>query len=113
VASLVAEASRILHHGGLFLYPADRRPGYDRGRLRLVYETNPIGMLIEEAGGAASDGLRRIRDLVPQSLYQRMPLVFVSSDKVECFARYYAGPPSTSERSPLFGQRGLFYHSRA
>jgi fructose-1,6-bisphosphatase I len=112
LASLVAEASRILNRGGVFLYPADRRPGYERGRLRLVYEANPIAMLIEEAGGAATDGVRRIRDLVPHDLHQRVPLVFGASDKVERVARYYAGPPSTSERSPLFGQRGLFYSAR-
>ena len=112
LASLVAEASRILNRGGVFLYPADRRPGYERGRLRLVYEANPIAMLIEEAGGAATDGVRRIRDLVPQDLHQRVPLVFGAADKVERVARYYAGPPSTSERSPLFGQRGLFYNAR-
>jgi fructose-1,6-bisphosphatase I len=112
LASLVAEASRILNRGGVFLYPADRRPGYERGRLRLIYEANPIAMLMEEAGGAATDGVRRIRDLVPQELHERTPLVFGSADKVERVARYYAGPPSTSERSPLFGQRGLFYHAR-
>jgi fructose-1,6-bisphosphatase I len=112
LASLVAEASRILNRGGIFLYPADRRPGYEQGRLRLVYEANPIAMLIEEAGGAATDGVRRIRDLAPQDLHQRIPLVFGAADKVERVARYYAGPPSTSERSPLFGQRGLFYNAR-
>jgi fructose-1,6-bisphosphatase I len=112
LASLVAEASRILNRGGVFLYPADRRPGYERGRLRLVYEANPIAMLIEEAGGTATDGVRRIRDLGPQELHQRTPLVFGASDKVARIARYYDGPPSTSERSPLFGQRGLYYHAR-
>mgnify|MGYP001081105017 CR=1 FL=1 len=112
LASLVAETWRILNRGGVFLYPADRRPGYERGRLRLVYEANPIAMLIEEAGGAATDGTRRIRDLKPQELHERTPLVFGAADKVERIARYYASPPSTSERSPLFGQRGLFYNAR-
>ncbi len=112
LASLVAEASRIFNRGGVFLYPADRRPGYERGRLRLVYEANPIAMLVEEAGGAATDGVRRIRDLVPHALHERTPLVFGAADKVERIARYYEGPPSTSERSPLFGQRGLFYNAR-
>jgi fructose-1,6-bisphosphatase I len=110
IASLVAEAFRILGRGGIFLYPADRRPGYDRGRLRLVYEAHPLALVIEQAGGAAIDGFTRILDLVPHELHQRTPLIFGSADKVARVARYHAGPPSTSERSPLFARRGLFYH---
>ena len=107
-ASLVAEASRILVRGGVFLYPADRRRGYEQGRLRLVYEANPLAFVIEQAGGPATDGEAPIRDRQPQSLHQRVPLVFGAADKVERVARYYAGLPSSSERSPLFGKRGLF-----
>jgi len=110
IASLVAEAFRILGRGGIFLYPADRRPGYEHGRLRLVYEAQPIALVVEQAGGAASDGFTRILDLVPRHLHQRTPLIFGSRDKVERVERYNADPPSTSERSPLFGRRGLFYH---
>jgi fructose-1,6-bisphosphatase I len=94
--------------GGIYLYPADARRGYGEGRLRLVYEANPIAWLTEQAGGAAIDGYRRILDLVPTSLHQRVPLVFGSCDEVERLARYVAGPASLGERSPLFGQRGLF-----
>jgi fructose-1,6-bisphosphatase I len=111
IASLVAEAFRILVRGGIFLYPADRRPGYEHGRLRLVYEAQPIALVIEQAGGAASDGFERILDLTPRQLHQRTPLIFGSSDKVARVERYHAGPPSSSERSPLFVRRGLFFHA--
>lgn len=110
IASLVAEAFRILRRGGVFLYPADRRPGYESGRLRLVFEANPLAMVMEQAGGAATDGLNRILDLTPSTLMQRVPLVFGSRDKVARVSRHHATPPSTSERSPLFARRGFFYH---
>src|SRR3546814_5840330 len=75
VASLVAEAHRILKRGGIFLYPADARPGYDAGRLRLVYECAPIAFVIERAGGRATDGIDPILDMIPHTLHQRVPLV--------------------------------------
>ena len=56
VASLVADAYRILARGGIFLYPRDARPGYHQGRLRLVYEANPVALIVEQAGGAATGG---------------------------------------------------------
>lgn len=108
IASLVAEAFRILVRGGVFLYPADSRPGYGHGRLRLLYEANPIALIAEQAGGAATDGTRRILDLVPESPHQRTPLVFGSRDKVERVRRYHEDPPFAAHRAPLFGQRGLF-----
>lgn len=110
IASLVAEAYRIFVRGGIFLYPADKRPGYENGRLRLVYEANPLALLVEQAGGAATSGENRILDTVPNQIHQRTPLIFGSVDKVQRVAGYYVAPPSTSERSPLFAQRGLFYH---
>jgi fructose-1,6-bisphosphatase I len=108
IASLVAEAFRILAKGGIYLYPRDARPGYQNGRLRLVYEANPIAMLIEQAGGAATDGVNRILEIVPRELHQRVPLVFGSREKVERAARYHTGGLAIGERSPLFGRRGLF-----
>ncbi|MDH3662854.1 MAG: class 1 fructose-bisphosphatase [Alphaproteobacteria bacterium] len=108
LASVVAEAFRILMRGGIYLYPGDARPGYAQGRLRLVYEANPIACLIEQAGGAATDGEHRILDLTPDRLHQRVPLVFGSSSKVDRVARYHVEPPAASETSPLFGDRGLF-----
>jgi len=107
-ASLVAEATRILTRGGIYLYPADARPNYRQGRLRLTYEANPIAFLVEQAGGGASDGRSRILDLVPAALHQRVPLVFGSRREVERIARYYAAPQDTGETSPLFGRRSLF-----
>lgn len=108
IGSLVAEASRILTRGGVFLYPGDQRRGYGEGRLRLVYEANPIALLIEQAGGAASTGAGRILDLVPDNLHQRVPLVFGSRGEVERVEHYTTDPHSIGDRSPLFGRRGLF-----
>jgi fructose-1,6-bisphosphatase I len=107
IASLVADAYRVLTRGGVFLYPADRRRAYARGRLRLVYEANPIAYLVERAGGAATDGARRILDLVPGSLHERTPLVFGCPARVACVERYLAGRDALAERSPLFARRGL------
>jgi fructose-1,6-bisphosphatase I len=90
LAAAVGDLQRILRRGGMFFYAADRRPGYGKGRLRLVYEANPIAFLCEQAGGAATDGTRRILDIVPEALHQHTPLVFGSADEVETFARYAA-----------------------
>ncbi|MDP3897725.1 MAG: class 1 fructose-bisphosphatase [Mesorhizobium sp.] len=107
-ASLVSEAYRILMRGGVFLYPADQRKGYGHGRLRLVYEANPIAMLVEQAGGSATDTVHDILDLVPEGLHQRTPLVFGAAKEVARIARYHTEPSLIGERSPLFGNRGLF-----
>lgn len=107
IASLVADTYRILMRGGVFLYPADRRPSYRHGRLRLVYEANPVALLVEQAGGAASDGVRRILDIEPEQLHQRIPLVFGSADKVERVRRYHLDPIQSTQGWPLFARRGL------
>lgn len=106
VASLVAEAHRILSRGGIFLYPGDARKGYANGRLRAVYECAPIAMLIEQAGGRATNGTDRILDQTPEALHARTPLVFGSANEVARVAVYHDLPES--EISPLFGKRGLF-----
>ncbi len=106
VASLVAETHRILTRGGVFLYPGDARPGYARGRLRMVYECAPIAFVIEQAGGAATDGSERILDQTPASLHARTPFVFGSSEKVDRICVYNDLPEQ--ELSALFGSRGLF-----
>lgn len=107
-ASPVAEAFRVLSRGGIFLYPRDARPGYENGRLRLVYEANPIALLIEQAGGTATDGVRRILEITQSSLHQRVPLVFGSADQVARVARHYRELYLDYDTSPLFGRRGLF-----
>ncbi len=108
VASLVAEAYRILVRGGVFLYPRDDRPGYQNGRLRLVYEANPIALLFKQAGGMATDGTRDILDIVPAKLHVRVPLVFGSSEIVDRVADYHVNRNTMISRSPLFSRRGLF-----
>ncbi len=107
VGSLVADVFRILVRGGVYLYPGDGREGYAQGRLRLVYECNPIAMICEQAGGAATDGRTRILDIKPAKLHVRSPLVAGSAEEVERVARYYADRPSKGA-SPLFAKRGLF-----
>jgi len=108
VGCVVADAYRILLRGGIYLYPGDARPGYERGRLRLVYEGNPIAMLMEQAGGAASDGFTPIMEIAPRTLHQRVPLIFGSRDKVTRVTELHmSGIPQAGQR-PLFGTRGLF-----
>ena len=88
VGSLVADAWRIFRRGGIFLYPADARLGYEAGRLRLVYEANPVAFLVEAAGGKAVDGSGPILDLLPENLHARVPFIFGSANEVDEFMRY-------------------------
>ncbi len=108
IASLVADCYRILIRGGVFLYPGDQRKGYHQGRLRLVYEANPIAYLVEQAGGAATDTVNRLLEIEPESLHQRTPVVFGAAREVRRIARYHTEPSNIGERAPLFGNRGLF-----
>lgn len=110
IASLVAEVHRIVTRGGVFLYPSDRRPGYEHGRLRRVYECAPIAFVIEQAGGRATDGCDRILDQRATSLHERTPFVFGSAEKVDRVAAYHDLPEA--ETSALFGKRGLFREGR-
>jgi fructose-1,6-bisphosphatase I len=107
IASLVAECHRILSRGGIFLYPADIRKGYSAGRLRLVYECNPIAFLIEQAGGRASTGVQRILEIQPQNIHERVPMIFGSKHEVELVEQYYAGLNPYHERPQLFRNRTL------
>ncbi|MDD2868706.1 class 1 fructose-bisphosphatase [Neomegalonema sp.] len=106
VASLVAETHRILTRGGVFLYPGDARKGYERGRLRYLYECAPIAFLIEQAGGAATDGVSPILAQTPDALHARTPFVFGGAANVARIAAYHE--LSHEETSALFGGRGLF-----
>ena len=82
VGSLVADAFRILVRGGVFLYPQDTRKGYENGRLRLVYEANPVSFLIEQARGVSIDGSSMILSLKPKNLHERIPLIFGSKNEI-------------------------------
>lgn len=106
VASLVAETHRILTRGGLFLYPGDGRPGYENGRLRMVYECAPIAFVIAQAGGGATDGFDPILDRTAPALHTRTPLIFGSCTMVDRLTAYNDLPER--EVSALFGNRGLF-----
>jgi fructose-1,6-bisphosphatase I / sedoheptulose-1,7-bisphosphatase len=108
IASMVAEAHRILMRGGVFMYPRDSREPTRAGRLRLLYEANPIGLLMEQAGGRASTGYSPILRVGPDSLHQRISLVFGSRNEVQRIEQYHAGPCADEMRTPLFAKRSLF-----
>ena len=135
IASLVAEAHRILMRGGVFLYPRDyrvspeaaatRRPPPEEvgrlgsgpaptqnppnnGRLRLLYEANPIAFVMEQAGGRASTGRQPVLGVKPTALHQRIGLVFGSKSEVERIERYHHEPAMRDPGTPLFAERSLF-----
>jgi fructose-1,6-bisphosphatase I / sedoheptulose-1,7-bisphosphatase len=138
IASMVAEAHRILMRGGVFMYPRDSRVGpltaaqrqsppegvgqlgsgpspaqdpLNPGRLRLMYEANPIGLLVEQAGGCASTGRERILDVAPTQLHERVPVILGSKNEVERIERYHREHDSGTDKpfiSPLFNERSLF-----
>ena len=108
IASLVAETHRILMRGGVFMYPRDRKDLSKAGRLRLLYEANPIGFLIEQAGGRASTGQRPILEVQPQSVHERIGFVFGARSEVERIERYHRDHNEFEYDAPLFGTRGLF-----
>jgi fructose-1,6-bisphosphatase I / sedoheptulose-1,7-bisphosphatase len=108
IASLVAETHRILMRGGVFLYPRDNREPGRPGRLRLLYEANPIAFIVEQAQGRASTGRTGILDTVPRTLHERIGFVFGSRDEVERIERYHRESNLRELDSPLFGTRGLF-----
>jgi len=91
IASMVADVHRILTRGGLFMYPRDGRDPAMPGKLRLMYEANPMAMIIEQAGGAATDGTQRILDIQPTSLHQRVPVFLGSKEEVERISGYHQG----------------------
>ena len=89
IASMVADVHRILTRGGVFLYPWDKREPEKPVKLRLLYEANPMSWLIEQAGGAASNGKQRILDIVPGKLHERVSVFLGSKNEVEHIARYH------------------------
>ncbi|MDR0274491.1 MAG: class 1 fructose-bisphosphatase [Burkholderiaceae bacterium] len=109
IASMVADVHRILIRGGVFSYPRDEKN--KNGRLRLMYEANPMALLIEQAGGAASTGRGRLLDEQPQALHQRVPVVLGSKSEVERIEQYHREFDAGTDKpfvSPLFNERSLF-----
>lgn len=93
IASLVAEVYRILTRGGVFMYPYDYKDPSQAGRLRLMYEANPMAFIVEQAGGACSTGRERIMDIRPEDIHQRVPLILGSKNEVERIVAYHREQP--------------------
>ena len=91
IASMVADVHRILIRGGVFMYPWDKREPEKAGKLRLMYEANPMSWLVEQAGGAATNGKQRILDLQPGKLHERVSVVLGSKNEVERVTSYHLG----------------------
>ena len=108
IASLVAEAHRILMRGGVFMYPRDTKDPAKAGRLRLLYEASPISLLVEQAGGRASTGRVPLLAVAPDDLHQRIGFVFGSREEVERIEQYHRDHNLREYDAPLFGERGLF-----
>ena len=110
IASMVADVHRILIRGGVFSYPRDNKSNQN-GRLRLMYEANPMALLIEQAGGMASTGRGRLLDEQPLALHQRIPVVLGSRREVERIEQYHREFDAGTDKpfvSPLFNERSLF-----
>ena len=86
---MVADVHRILCRGGIFIYPWDKREPQKAGKLRLMYEANPMGFIVEQAGGAATNGQQRILDITPEALHQRVSVMLGSKKEVELVTRYH------------------------
>jgi fructose-1,6-bisphosphatase I / sedoheptulose-1,7-bisphosphatase len=111
IASMVAEAHRILMRGGVFMYPRDTKDVTKPGRLRLLYEANPIGFVMEQAGGRASTGRSSVLEVRPDKLHQRIGLVFGSRNEVDRIERYHREYDEGTDQpyvSPLFNERSLY-----
>ena len=89
IASLVAEVHRILNRGGIFMYPRDTKEPRKPGRLRLMYEANPMAFIVEQAGGAVSTGYQRMLDIQPTQLHQRVPVILGARNEVERVVSYH------------------------
>jgi fructose-1,6-bisphosphatase len=111
ITTLVAEVHRLLVRGGLFMHPKDTRDPSRVARPRLLHEANPVAMLVEQAGGWASTGRRRVVEVAPQELHARVPLILGARDEVERIERYHREHDEGIDRpfsSPLFNERSLF-----
>ena len=111
IASMVADVHRILMRGGVFMYPRDSKDLSKPGRLRLMYEANPMSFVIEQAGGLASTGRSRILEVQPENIHQRVPVVVGSRNEVERIEKYHREYDSGEDKqysSPLFSDRSLY-----
>jgi fructose-1,6-bisphosphatase I len=90
IASMVADVHRVLSRGGVFMYPWDQRDPKKPGKLRLMYEANPMGYLVEQAGGAVINGVDTILDLQPQALHERVSVMLGSKEEVHLLRQYHA-----------------------
>ena len=111
IASMVAEVHRILMRGGIFMYPRDTKNPARAGRLRLLYEANPIGFVVEQAGGASSYGRGATLDHPVEDVHQRVPVILGSKNEVERIERYHAEYDAGTDKpfvSPLFKERSLY-----
>ncbi|MFC9898370.1 class 1 fructose-bisphosphatase [Nocardia sp. NPDC127579] len=109
VASLVADTFHILTRGGVYLYPYDTRPPQRPGRVALLYGANPIAFIVEQAGGWATTGGARVREVTPTDVHQRVPLIFGSRNEVQRIEHYHSEPEEGPRfDSSLFGTRSLF-----
>jgi fructose-1,6-bisphosphatase I / sedoheptulose-1,7-bisphosphatase len=112
VASMVADIHRILMRGGVYLYPKDNKKPIKAGRLRLMYEVNPMSMLVEQAGGKSSTGRARVLDILPEHIHQRVPVVIGTAQEVALVERYTKAYDMGGEQEDilqLFGERSLFH----
>lgn len=91
VGSMVTDLHRILNRGGIFMYPADTRNPSQPGRIRLLYEANPMAFIVEQAGGAATNGKIRLMDIQPEKLHQRVPVFLGSRNEIERVIQYHQG----------------------
>jgi fructose-1,6-bisphosphatase I/sedoheptulose-1,7-bisphosphatase/fructose-1,6-bisphosphatase I len=111
IASMVADVHRILMRGGVFMYPKDTKDPSKPGRLRLMYEANPMSFVIEQAGGLGSTGRGRIMDVIPENVHQRVPVIVGSRNEVERIEKYHQEFDAGTDQkysSPLFSDRSLF-----
>lgn len=89
IASMVADVHRVLTRGGIFMYPKDLRDPNKPGKLRLMYEANPMSMLVEQAGGKSFDATQRILDIQPTDLHQRCAVMLGSANEVQRVSDYH------------------------
>lgn len=112
--SMVADVHRILTRGGIFMYPKDSKKPEKAGRLRLMYEANPMAFLMQQAGGMSTTGRKNLLDVIPESFHQRISVIMGSKDEVERVGLYYKDHDEGKDKefkSPLFKERSLFQKS--